>query len=178
MRWTHVLLFIAASACTTFVATVPSTAPSAATAARTQTATRSSSLTFSVGPDQARYVATVVAFVDAFNAGDVDHALALLDDDVGGNDCDWGRRVYIAFRGKNEARSWLSGRAADHDRLQIERIANENPDPTTGSRVVAVSWTERRMDNLASPFHPGLSAKVVFNPDGPRITAFPNADVA
>ena len=51
-----------------------------------------------MGADQARYVATVVTFIDAFNAGAVDAALALLADNVVGSDCDYGRQTLITFQ--------------------------------------------------------------------------------
>jgi hypothetical protein len=135
-----------------------------------------STLTFVVGPDQARFVATVVRFVDAFNAEDVAGAAALLTDDIIGGDCDYGRREYIPFRGKEEAATWLRGRAADHERLQISEIVNANPDPTTGSRVVAVSWLSRTSAVLTPPIGPHGAAKVVFSQDGSAIRVFANAN--
>ena len=133
-----------------------------------------SPLTFAVGAEQARYVATVVQFVDAFNAGAVDTALALLADNVVGGDCDYGRRALITFQNRRDAEAWLRGRAADHDRLEIAHVVNENPDPATGSRVVAVGWLARKSDLLRAAIVPTGAAKVVFTPDGLRIVAFNN----
>jgi hypothetical protein len=130
---------------------------------------------FSVGPDQARYVATVVAFVDAFNTGDTQTALNLLTPDVTGGDCDYGRSVMILFRGKSEAEAWLRGRAAEHDRMEIEEISNSNPDPATGSQVVGVAFKARQSDLLPKPIVPAGAAKVVFTKDGRQIRAFANA---
>ena len=103
----------------------PTTAP-ITTAAPKPTST----LTFAVGADQARYVATVVAFVDAFNAGAVDAALALLADNVVGSDCDYGRQTLITFQSKRDAEPWLRGRAAEHDRIEIAEIVNERRWPS------------------------------------------------
>ena len=147
----------------------PTTAP-ITTAAPKSTST----LTFAVGADQARYVATVVAFVDAFNAGAVDAALALLADNVVGSDCDYGRQTLITFQSKRDAEPWLRGRAAEHDRIEIAEIVNENPEPSTGSHVVAVGWASRRTDLLPTAIVPRYAAKVVFTPDGRRIIAFAN----
>jgi hypothetical protein len=135
-----------------------------------------STLTFAVGADQARYVATVVRFVDAFNAEDVAAATALLTDDVVGGDCDFARHEFIPFSGKAEAAKWLRGRFADHERLRISEIVNANPDATTGSRVVAVSWLSRTSPFLAPPIGPHGAAKVVLSPDGAAIRVFANAN--
>jgi hypothetical protein len=115
---------------------------------------------------------TLVRFVDAFNAGEVESALALLADDIVGNDCDYGRRVLIEFRGKGEAEVWLRGRAADSDHLEIFRIYNENPDSGSGWRVVGVTWSRRTSRSLDSPLVSGIGAKVVFTDDGRQIRAF------
>jgi hypothetical protein len=133
-----------------------------------------STLMFAVGADQAHYVATVVAFVDAFNAGAVEAALALLADNVVGSDCDYGRRTLITFQNKRDAEFWLRGRAAEHDRIEIDEIVNENPEPSTGSRVVAVGWRTRKTDLLPTAIVPQAAAKVVFTADGRRIVAFAN----
>lgn len=135
-----------------------------------------STLTFAVGPDQARFVTTVVRFVDAFNAEDVAGATALLTDDIIGGDCDFARHEYIQFQGRAEAATWLRGRMADHERLKISEIVNSNPDPTTGSRVVAVSWLSRTSAVLTPPMGPHGAAKVVFSQDGSAIRAFANAN--
>jgi hypothetical protein len=159
-------------------ATTPSASPFPTISAAVRAAqTPTSTLTFALGADQARFVATVMRFIDAFNAEDVAAAAALLTDDVGGSDCDYGRHEYIQFRGKTEATAWLRGRAADHDRLQISDITNSNPDPVTGSRVVAVSWLGRTSAVLARPVLPRVAAKVVFSQDGSAIRAFGNGAV-
>lgn len=120
---------------------------------------------------QARLVATTLGFIDAWNAGQVDDALALLTEDVVGSDCDaGGRPVYL--RGKEDFARWLRERAAEHDRLEVARILNENPDPNAGGgRVVAVVYASRTSD--AGSLAPRVT-KVVFSEDGRRIIAFAN----
>ena len=124
-------------------------------------------------------VATLVAFLDAYNAGRVDAALALLTADVSVSDCDY-RAVGVTFaNGTEAARRWLLDRAADHDQLVLESIRNENPDPTTGSHVVAVAFTRRTSDTLRSlgfpnGIAPGLADKVVFTGTDDRIRGFAN----
>jgi hypothetical protein len=129
-------------------------------------------LTFSVGTAQAQMTTTLVRFVDAFNAGDVEAALAFLSEDIVGNDCDYRRQVLIEFRDKGEAARWLRGRAADNDRLELFRIYNENPDSGSGWRVVGVVWARRTSQSLDAPLVSGIGAKVVFTDDGQRIRAF------
>jgi hypothetical protein len=169
-----VLAAVLACACGAATPAPPSS-PSAGGAA-SERPKPTSTLTFALGADQARFVATIVRFVDAFNAEDVAAATALLTEDVVGGDCDYGRRQLIVFSGKAEATTWLRGRAADHDRLRISEIVNSNPDPATGSRVVAVSWLIRTSAVLASPMGPHGAAKVVFSPDGSAIRAFANGN--
>jgi len=168
------LAMVLATACATPATTLSASPFPTISAAAAATQRPTSTLTFALGADQARFVATVMRFVDAFNAEDVAVATALLTDDVGGSDCDYGRHEYIQFRGKTEATAWLRGRAADHDRLQISDITNSNPDPLTGSRVVAVSWLARTSALLARPVVPQVAAKVVFSQDGSAIRAFAN----
>jgi hypothetical protein len=158
------------------VSAPPTAPPPAPTLAASATSKPTSTLTFQVGAEQARYVATVVRFVDAFNAEDVAAATALLADDVVGADCDFARHEFISFSGKAEAAKWLRGRFADHERLRISEIVNANPDPTTGSRVVAVSWLSRTSPFLRPPLGPHGAAKVVFSQDGTAIRAFANAN--
>ncbi len=77
------------------------------------------------------------------------------------------------------ARQWLSDRAADHDRLIVESIVNENPDPASGSHVVGLSFARRTSDTLKALGHPdGIvptsAAKIVFSANDDRIRAFAN----
>ncbi len=115
-----------------------SASPRAATSS-TRPAPTPTQLTFHNSASQARMVATLVAFLDAYNTRRVDAALALLAAGVTISDCDYrGVRVTTA-QGTEAARKWLQERADDHDQLALESVQNDNPDPGTGSDVVGVS---------------------------------------
>lgn len=136
-------------------------------------------LTFQTSAQQARMVATLVAFLDAYNSGRVEAALALLTDDVAISDCDYRAVRVITANGAEAARQWLRERAADHDQLVLESVRNDNPDPTTGSHVVGAAFTRRTSDTLRSlgfpnGIAPHLVAKVVFTAPDDRIRAFAN----
>lgn len=124
-------------------------------------------------------VATLVAFLDAYNAGRVDAALALMTENAGVSDCDYRAAANISASGTHAIRQWLSARAADHDQLVLESIANENPEPSTGSHVVAVTYARRTSDTLralgfANGVVPRLATKVVFSASYDRIRMFAN----
>jgi len=124
-------------------------------------------------------VATLVAFLDAYNAGRVDAALALLTSDVVASDCDYRAASSVSVSGIEAARRWLQQRADDHDQLVLESVANENPDPATGSYVVAVSYARRTSDTLRALGYPNglsprLATKVVFSTSDDHIRAFAN----
>jgi hypothetical protein len=124
-------------------------------------------------------VATMVAFLDAYNAGRVDDALSLLSADVSVSDCDYRAVRVVSSNGIEGARQWLRERAADHDQLRLKSISNENPEPASGSHVVAVAFTRRTSDTLrslgfASGVDPHGIAKVVFTATDDRIRAFAN----
>ena len=120
-------------------------------------------------------VATVVAFIDTYNAARVDAALALLTTDVSISDCDYRTASTVSLSGTDAVRQWLMDRAADHDQLVLESIVNENPDPT--GHVVAVSYGRRTSDSLrslgfATGVTPRIATKVVFTSSDDRIRAF------
>jgi hypothetical protein len=124
-------------------------------------------------------VATVVAFVDAYNAGRVDVALALVTEDASVSDCDYRSASGVIVARTDAIRQWLQDRAADHDQLVLESIANENPEPSTGSHVVAVSYAKRTSDTLRAlgfpkGVGPRLATKVVFSTSDDRIRTFAN----
>jgi hypothetical protein len=165
------------------IASAPVVAGSALPSAAAPAAVRASPtplpLTFQTSAQQARMVATLVAFLDAYNAGRVEEALALTAADVAISDCDYRAVRLIAAKGTEPVRQWLRERAADHDQLILDIIRNDNPDPTTGSDVVGVTFTRRTSDTLrslgfANGIAPGLTAKVVFTFTDDRIRAFGN----
>lgn len=134
-------------------------------------------LTFHASASQARMVATVLAFIDAYNAGRVDAALAVLAPDVHASDCDYRTASPVFLDGTDAVRQWLRDRAADHDQLVLESIVNENPDPT--ARGFAVSYGRRTSDTLRSlgfsaGVIPRLATKVAFTASDDRIRAFGN----
>lgn len=124
-------------------------------------------------------VATLIAFLDASNAGQTEAALALLTADVSISDCGYGPMRLITANGSSSARQWLSDRAADHDQLALDSVRNENPDPVTGAHVIAVSYAKRSSDTLRSLGYPNgitpqTATKVVFTETAERIRAFAN----
>lgn len=136
-------------------------------------------LTFQTSAAQARMVATIVAFLDAYNAGRVEDALVLLSADVSISDCDYRAVSVITANGREAARQWLTERAADNDQMVLRSIANENPDPVTGSHVVGVGFSRRTSDTLRSLGFPnGVSphgfAKVVFTSTDFKVRGFAN----
>lgn len=134
-------------------------------------------VTFRNSAPQARRVATVVTFIDAYNGARLDAALALLTTDVSLSDCDYRTASTVSLSGTDAVRQWLTDRAADRDQLVLESIVNENPDPT--ARVVAVSYAKRTSDTLRSlgfsnGVTPRIATKVVFTMSDDRIRAFQN----
>lgn len=155
------------------------TATSSAPLSPTPHAPTPTPLTFHNSAAQARMVATVVAFLDAYNGGRVEAALALMTEDANASDCDYRTASGIIVRRTDEIGRWLRERAADHDQLFLESILNENPEPSTGSHVVAVSYTKRTNDTLRALGFPdgvrsGLATKVGFSTSDDRIRTFAN----
>jgi hypothetical protein len=178
MRLPCLLLAVAlATGCSASVVVTPS--PSAPASIAPTLAATPDPLTFRVGGAQARMVATFVAFLDSYNHGDVDRALALLSDDVSISDCDYRGPTLLNPIGRAAARQWLADRAADHDQLTIDSILNANPDPASGSHVVGVSYSKRTSDTLRALGYPNgitprTATKVVFTPSDDRLRAFAN----
>ena len=112
--------------------------------------------------------AVLFRFVDAYNAGRLDDAMALVDDTIVGSDCDYRTISAFSERGAAEFRGWLAARIADRDRLLGATIESS-------ADALAVSFRERWSDTLRGLGYPNgiapkLAAKVaVF--DG-RIRAF------
>jgi hypothetical protein len=167
-------------ALTTIVCAVAlSAAPSAHGDEPTATPVRPTHGIFSLTAPQAREIAVVMAFLDAYNAGNLDTALAQLTEDIHYADCDFrdvpaGRPIQID--GKEDLAVWLQGQFADHDRLEMTLIFDENPGQPLG--VVGVEFGKRTSDSLRERGYPdGIDsavAKVVFNATYDRITYFIN----
>lgn len=125
---------------------------------------------------QARATATLVAFFDAYNAGQLDAAADLLVEDVVVNDCDYSSGHVIAARGKHEAGAWLRKRISDRDQLVIADFYFGVPNQL-GAFAVAVSYERRTSDALRSVglpngIKPRFATKVVVTRDGDRLMAF------
>jgi hypothetical protein len=131
---------------------------------------------FNLNATQAELVHTIISFVQAYNGGRVEEALALLDDKIVGSDCDYTRVTTVFFKGKQETETWLRQRKADADQLTIDRILNENPGET---HVAGVTFARRTSNSLrrlgfAEGITPKLAAKVVVYYEPTRIIGFAN----
>lgn len=131
---------------------------------------------FALDGQQATQVAAVMRFIQAYNAGHLDEALALLDKGIGWSDCDYTSGTQAVFRGKAKVAEWLRQRIADHDQLTVGAMFNGNPDPTSGANVVGVDFRRRTSDWLKQKgFRDGLearlAAKVVFTELDPVLIA-------
>jgi hypothetical protein len=137
--------------------------------------------TYSLSARQARGVATVVNFLDAYNSQRHREALALLSRNVGVSDCDYRQERSVEFTGKAEVAAWLRSRFADRDRFVVRRIVNENPEQPTG--VLAVEYARRTSKSLVAlgfrrGIEPQLATKVGFTSgEPPRISTFANGAV-
>jgi hypothetical protein len=145
-------------------------------AASASTATGQRRRVFSVTSVQAQQIAVVVAFLDAYNAGQVHAALVLFAPDAVVSDCDYRQVENLDFHGRAEIAGWLRARMADHDHLTAARIYNENPDQLVG--VVGIEYGRRTSDTLrtlgfATGIMPSIATKVVFTADG-HIQRFAN----
>lgn len=146
---------------------------------RTETSERPK--TFSLNARQAREVQVVLQFIDAFNAGKLSEALALFSSDPVVSDCDYTAVEAVEFTGRREIARWLRQRFADRDRLEVSRVADENPAQPVG--VVGVEYARRTSDTLRtlgfrSGIEPQLATKVVFTTRGPvLIRVFANGPV-
>ena len=127
---------------------------------------------------QAQEVAVATEFVNAFNAHNLQQALATFAPNALGSDCDYRHGRVVLFKGKREIAGWLRKRFADDDHLGIARVSNGNAAQPVG--VLAIDWAIRKsatLRRLGFPHGivPQLSAKVVFRPGfPPRIGAFGN----
>jgi hypothetical protein len=133
-----------------------------------------SSDAFRVTADEAAAISTVERFIHAINAGDINGAEALVALDAGASDCDYIQRTVVVFSGKLSVMHWLRARIADHDRLAVGSIFNENGVFTP---VVGVEFANRSSDTLARLGFPGgvtpaTVAKVVLTPDMSQVGGF------
>jgi hypothetical protein len=129
-----------------------------------------------LSPLAVRGLATFARFLDAYNAGTEREVLALIADNVGGNDCDYKSEEAIVFKGKADMAKWLELRIADHDRLLVSQVYNRSGDPN----AMGVVWARRSSDYLSTHGFPnGITpktiAKIVFDARNEHIAGFSNA---
>lgn len=121
--------------------------------------------TFALTATQAEEVSAVVEFTRASNAQRLSESLAFFAPGASVSDCDYRRVRGVQFRGRRGIARWLRGRFADHDRLTIEEISDENRREPIG--VALVEYSKRTNDTLSALGFPDgviptVAAKVVF----------------
>jgi hypothetical protein len=134
---------------------------------------------FVLRPQQADDLRVLMEFLHAYNAGQLDAALALLDNTIVTSDCDYEQVGAVAASGKRDAARWLQERIADHDHLEVATILNGNPGEEL---VVGVAYANRSSDTLrrlrfGQGIVPKTATKVVFRANPTRIVAFANGPV-
>jgi len=71
------------------------------------------------------HVETVRAFVDAYDAGRYDDAIAFIDERIlFSGDCDYGSQKLYSISDHESATYWLRSRIADHDRIDIVQFVD------------------------------------------------------
>jgi hypothetical protein len=157
-----------AAGCTARTAPRPNASPvTPAPTTTPATTTEQTPGVFSVSAAQAREVAVVVEFLRAYNAGRPRQALALLAANPNVSDCDYRAAEGVQFKGRAAVAGWLRQRSADHDRLTLARIFDQNPDQPVG--VAGVEYQRRTSDTLrALGFRTGITpgtTKMIFTAD-------------
>jgi hypothetical protein len=136
-----------------------------------------------VDREHVKLMGTVAAMVEAYNVGDVDSVMRLLADQVVWSDCDYREQTVVGFHRltpREEIASYLLGRFADRDHLEIATISYTTPDaPGSVGRAVSVVYGRRTSDTLRSlGFVNGIrgpsATKIAFGPDG-RIVSVSHA---
>jgi hypothetical protein len=110
--------------------------------------------TFVVSRLQADEIAAVVGFIRAYNRRDLKAALGYLEskkaahgqDTTAATDCDYRRQTAKIYVFRSGFARWLRQRFADHDRLILAQILDQNPAQPVG--VVGVKFARRRSDTL------------------------------
>ncbi len=111
------------AACTNRAAPIagPST-PSHSLVTQPPIGTPGASGVFHLDADRAANVAVTVAFLNAYNGGDLDAALQALGPDPGLSDCDYSRQGVVDLHGRAQVASWLKERFDDHSRIVWSEI--------------------------------------------------------
>lgn len=111
----------------------------------------------------------ILAFFDAYDAGQFDAALALLDDHVQIGDCDFQANEPTEFHGKENVAIWLRQRIADHDQFIIREIEGTTVS-SDGFSGAGADFSRRTSDTLKRLGYPdgitnNVGAKIVIAPD-------------
>jgi len=135
--------------------------------------------TFNLTAEQADEVAVFTEFIQAYNSGQLQAALALLAKKVGVSDCDYQNIKVVTFQGKSQVAGWLQQRISDHDQLEVSHIENENQDRTSGKHVIGVTYSRRTSMTLAklgfdNGITPTLASKVIFTSQPTLVQSFAN----
>lgn len=130
---------------------------------------------FNLNGAQAREVATVVEFLDAYNSGDVQSALALFADSpqVTYSACRYRTGETIGGTGKARVKAWLSEAATEHSRLTMGSIWNGNADQPVGILGLQVTReTSDAISRLGYPtgISPALATNIIFDRSGKILT--------
>lgn len=118
--------------------------------------------------------------IDAYNAGDLDGALALVGDRIYWSDCDYRAVKAVEIEGKADLAGWLGQRFAEQDRLEVDRLDVQGPDNSPDGTVVAnIEYRRRTSDTLRSlgfpqGIRPKLGTKVGLPPPYTHIEIFAN----
>lgn len=91
--------------------------------------------------DSHRNARIILVFFDAYNARQLDAALALMDEQGQISDCDFRANRQVLFKGKRQMADWLRQRFADHDQLIVRKI-------DAGNSVAGVDFASRTSDTL------------------------------
>ena len=186
MYWCRMRRLFVLGALSVLTACTNLTAPSSPTSAVSPASAAGSSTegipVSQFNPIQAQGAATVVAFLNAYNAGDLSSALALLTDTVIVTDCDYRTVTAKRWDGRNQVATWLQQRIADHDNLALHAQQPGVPNEA-GSFAMAISYERRTSDTLRSlgfpsGLTPRLATKAILTADGKRLDAFVNAGSA
>lgn len=119
---------------------------------------------------QAQEVATLTAFLTAYNAGDLDATLATIAEPWGWSDCDYARGTAAKGQGRDAFAAWLRLRFADHDQLTLGQVILGGQD----GLVMGVSFSRRtsailREQGLPDGIEPQLAAEIIFDYTDPAI---------
>jgi len=116
------------------------------------------------------YPETVRAFIDAYDAGRYDDAIAYIDDRIlFSGDCDYdGRKLYY-ISDHESATYWLRGRIADHDRIDIIRFVDLQDGESSIGVEIARSSDTIRARGYGDAVRPRVPLFVRFSLDGRRI---------